>query len=115
MTPTIERPISSMIAAVESKLEELATLCRCYGVRKLELFGSAADGSEFDPARSDLDFLVEFLPDQDLGPWLRHYFELQRELEQLFERPVDLVFASALKNRYLIREVNRTRTVLYAA
>jgi len=36
-------------------------LCRRYGVRKLELFGSATDGA-FDPRTSDLDFLVDFDP-----------------------------------------------------
>ena len=39
----------------------LADLCRRHRVQRLELFGSAATGQD-DPARSDLDFLVEFEP-----------------------------------------------------
>jgi predicted nucleotidyltransferase len=92
----------------------LTEICRRYGVRKLELFGSAATTS-FDPERSDLDFLVEFLPGQDLGPWLHHYFDLKAELERLFGHPVDLVLAAAVKNPHFRRELNRTRTVFYAA
>lgn len=111
----MNQTVDSMIASVKEKREQLAELCRRYGVRKLELFGSAAIADEFDPEHSDLDFLVEFEPDQDLGPWLAHYFDFQKQLEHLFGRSVDLVFSSALKNPYFIREVNRTRTVLYAA
>jgi predicted nucleotidyltransferase len=103
-----------MISLIESKLALLQELCRRFGVRRLELFGSAAtDG--FDPLQSDLDFLVEFLPEQQLGPWLRHYFEFQSELVRLFGRSVDLVLSGAVRNPYFRRELDRTRTVLYAA
>jgi uncharacterized protein len=47
-----------MIPAIESKLADLTELCRQHRVRRLELFGSAAS-SRFNPATSDLDFLVE--------------------------------------------------------
>jgi predicted nucleotidyltransferase len=103
-----------MIPIIENNRARLADLCRRYGVRRLDLFGSAATDS-FDPVRSDLDFLVEFLPQQDLGPWLRHYFEFQAELAGLFGRSVDLVLTTALKNPLFQREVDRTRSVLYAA
>ena len=46
-----------MVRIIEIKREELARLCVRYHVCRLELFGSAA-GDRFDPARSDLDFLV---------------------------------------------------------
>ena len=44
------------------KCEAIAALCREYSVARLEVFGSAARGSDFDPARSDADFLVTFTP-----------------------------------------------------
>ena len=103
-----------MISLIESNRAILQDLCRRYGVRRLELFGSAATEA-FDPAQSDLDFLVEFLPEQQLGPWLRHYFEFQSELARVFGRPVDLVLSTAVRNRYFQRELERTRIVLYAA
>ena len=103
-----------MIPLVESKRDALATLCRHYGVARLELFGSAATGACDDDAR-DLDFLVEFLPTQSLGPWLAHYFDLQTELERLFGRNVDLVMTGALRDPSFVHEVNRSRKVLYAA
>ncbi len=46
-----------MIEAVAQHRHEIAAICRKYGVRKLELFGSAANGT-FDPAISDVDFFT---------------------------------------------------------
>jgi hypothetical protein len=103
-----------MIPLLENKHGLLVDLCRRFGVRRLELFGSAATDA-FDPSRSDLDFLVEFLPQQELGPWLRHYFAFQTELTRLFGRSVDLVMAEAVKDPHFRRELERTRTLLYAA
>ena len=54
------RPTETGLAEiVERKLPAIAELCRRFGVRRLDLFGSAVTG-RFDLARSDLDFLVEF-------------------------------------------------------
>jgi len=103
-----------MIGLIEERREEVTAICRRFGVASLEVFGSAVDGA-FDENRSDVDFLVEFLPGQDLGPWLSHYFELKSTLESLLGRSVDLVMPGAMKNPYFIREVNRTRRKVYAA
>jgi uncharacterized protein len=104
-----------MIPLVAKRRPQLAELCKAFGVRKLELFGSAANDVEFDPKRSDLDFIVEFQPDFDLGPWLREYFALRDALEKLFGLPVDLVMASAITNPRFRSEADRTRQLLYAA
>ena len=102
-----------MDPAVQQKLSALRRLCTRYGVRRLELFGSAATGG-FDPNRSDLDFLVEFLP-LESGRYADAYFGLKEELEALFARDVDLVMDSAIVNPYFREELDRTRTALYAA
>jgi len=102
-----------MIALIEQHRSEVATLCSRFGVQSLEVFGSAADGT-FDPAHSDIDFLIEFLED-DAGILFERYFELQQALEQLFGRKIDLVTPSALKNPYLIAAVNKSRQPLYAS
>ena len=47
-----------MHTAVASKRETLAELCRRFHVRRLEVFGSAARGDDFDPDRSDADFFA---------------------------------------------------------
>ena len=54
-----------MHAEIEKHRETLTALCQRYGVVRLDMFGSASRGADFDPARSDADFLVEF--DRDSG------------------------------------------------
>ena len=102
-----------MIAVIDDQRERLETLCRRHRVRRLEVFGSAADGT-FNPESSDLDFLVEFF---SLGPGEHYeaYFGLWEGLEALFERKVDLVEPQAMRNPYFIRRVNESRKLLYAA
>ena len=99
---------------LEQHLGAIRALARDYGVVRLEIFGSAVTGA-FDPDRSDVDFIVEYPPDYEFGPWLTRYFELRERLAETLGRPVDLVMAGALRNPYFIRSVNESRRVLYAA
>jgi hypothetical protein len=103
-----------MIALVEQRLDGVAEICRRFNVQRLELFGSACM-CQFDAQGSDLDFLVEFPPAADLGPWLSRLFELQTSLANLFGRRVDLVMTSALRDQWFRREADKTRTLVYDA
>jgi uncharacterized protein len=98
---------------IEEKREDLERICRHHRVQRIELFGSAA-GIGFDPTRSDLDFLVTF---QELAfnQYADAYFGLLEDLQTLFQRPVDLVVASAIQNPYFRQAVESTRTLIYAA
>jgi hypothetical protein len=102
-----------MDPVIRQNISALNRLCAKYGVRRLELFGSAARGG-FDSSKSDLDFLVEFLA-LEPGQHADAYFGLKEELESLFGREVDLVMDSAVVNPYFREELDRTRTELYAA
>jgi len=99
---------------IAEKRQELIALCRRYDVARLEVFGSAARGTDFDSARSDADFLVEFRPESRLPP-LEQYFGLARALETLLGRPVDLVQPRAIKNPFMLAGINRSREVVYAS
>ncbi len=103
---------AAAIPDIRAHLAELEALCRRFGVRRLEVFGSAAAG-RLQPETSDLDFLVEFEPLTGAG-YADRYFGLLESLEALFGRPVDLVVASAIKNPYFRESVERTKTVVYA-
>jgi uncharacterized protein with HEPN domain/predicted nucleotidyltransferase len=93
---------------IEAKLPALRELCREFGVRRLDLFGSAATG-RFDPGRSDLDFLVEFEEEAPRKASLR----LLEALERLFGRKVDLLTEPGLKNPYLRRRIETERRTLF--
>ena len=94
--------------------DALAALCRAYDVSRLELFGSAARGHDFDPLTSDIDFLVEFKPGSSMSA-LKQFFGLAQELEALLGRHVDLVEADSIKNPFVQAAVNRSREVVYGA
>ena len=104
-----------MVDAVSRHKEAIAALCGAYHVKRLDVFGSAASGTDFDPARSDVDFVVEFEPGTDLGPWLATYHDFKRDLEKLLGRSVDLVMAGASRNPYFIHELEHTRQKIYAS
>ena len=102
-----------MIDQIDSHREELQALCRRFHVRRLDLFGSAARG-DFDPDRSDFDFVVEFDRTAPQHPF-DSYFGLKEELEALFGRNVDLVELSAVRNPYLKASIEQSRENIYAA
>lgn len=88
----------------------LADLCQRYQVRELSLFGSAARG-EMRPD-SDIDLLVDFLPDAEVD--LVDYAGLMLDLSKLLGRKVDLVSKTGLKP--LIRaSVLQEARLVYAA
>ena len=101
-----------MHAAISDKKDEVAELCRRYGVARLEVFGSAARGTDFDPRSSDADFLVEFRLDDGRTP-LRQYLDFAEALRHTLGRPVDLVEAGAVWNPYLRAAIDRSREVVY--
>ena len=103
-----------MHADIANKRPELTALCRRYDVARLEVFGSAARGGDFDPERSDADFLVEFKAGSALPP-LEQFFGLAQALEELLGRSVDLVEPSAIKNPFVRAAIERSREVVYGS
>ncbi len=102
-----------MPALLEDKRAQIEELCRHFRVRRLDVFGSAIR-DDFDPGRSDVDFLVEFEPDPDLNTF-HAYMDLREGLSLLLCRPVDLVMAGAVRNRYIKAAIEATREPVYAA
>jgi len=102
-----------MVRVLHDKREAIVELCARYGVVRLDVFGSALR-EDFRPGESDLDLLVEFGPHEGYA-LVEAYFGLLDELRELLGVEVDLVMAGAVKNRYIARDIERTRRQLYAA
>jgi predicted nucleotidyltransferase len=102
-----------VLSELTDQREAIAQLCRRYGVARLAVFGSAAT-ENFDPERSDIDFLVAFDPESVVSRFEAH-FGLKEDLEALLGHPVDLVAPAALDNPYFARSVEQTRHELFAA
>ena len=102
-----------MLDVIRQNLDPIAEICRRHGVKRLELFGSAAR-DDFDPARSDVDFLVEFISN-DWKQAADHWFGLIEDLQRLTGFRVDLVSAPDVWNPYFLKSANQYKVMLYAA
>jgi len=102
-----------VISIVDQRRPQIRSLCAKYEVARLDLIGSALDG-DFDEGRSDIDFVVEFAnltPANAPG----RYFGLLMDLEDLFNRKIDLISYTAIRNPYFKKVVDQSRVSLYAA
>jgi len=102
-----------MESPIDRNLEEITGLCRRFRVRRLAAFGSILR-PDFDPDRSDADFLVEFEP-VPVVDRMKNYLALREALGALLSRPVDLVEDGAIRNPYILQNVRQNQHVLYAA
>jgi len=95
---------------VLDNIVNIKTLCMAHNVRTLFAFGSVCT-DRFNE-KSDVDLLISFKP-MDFGDYADTYFDLADKLENLFQRPVDLVTDKSLSNPYFIDSINKTKTLLY--
>jgi len=102
-----------MTTIIEEHLSDIEALCGRYGVRRLAVFGSVVRG-DFDVKKSDLDFLVEFVP---MGPreHKEAYFSLIEGLEALFSRKIDLVELRAVRNPFVKSRIEIDQETIYDA
>ncbi len=99
-----------MQKVLTDNMEKIKALCMAHNVKNLFAFGSVCT-DEFNE-KSDIDLLISFLP-MDYADYADTYFELAEKLEQILDRPVDLVTDKSLKNPYFINSVNKTKTLIY--
>jgi len=95
---------------IEKIKPEIEHVCRRLPVKRLGLFGSAL--SQKFSQDSDVDVLVIFDSSENVDLFDK-YFELKEQLENIFEREVDLVVDKKFKNPVLRESIDRTRTVIY--
>jgi len=89
----------------------LAEQCKRFGVRRLEVFGSATRG-DFDPEKSDVDFIVSFA-DKTPGTYADRYLDFAAAIEQLLGRKIDLLTERCIRNPYFRSEVEAARQIVY--
>ena len=95
---------------IDIPFDRLRDICQRYQVDELALFGSVLR-KDFHNT-SDIDVLVEFKPDAQIG--FLALLRMQRELAAIFQRPVDLVSKAGLKPK-IRQEILSNMMVLYAS
>jgi predicted nucleotidyltransferase len=96
-----------MVDLLQSKMSSLIELLKKHKVKRAYAFGSAVTGN-FKPS-SDIDLLIAFEDNLDPVEYGQHYFDLADQLEELLQRPVDLLTEAPLKNPYFIKSLNKTK------
>ena len=86
---------------------EIVELCCSYGMARLEVFGSAARDTDFDPDTSDVDCLVELVSPRARSILDRH-FGFHEDFTTAFGREVDLI-SGLPDNKCLLAGINERR------
>ena len=89
---------------------DIKELCKQNRVRSLYVFGSVLT-DKFNE-KSDIDLLVD-IDSNDPLVYADYYFNLKFALQELFKRPIDLLESKAMKNPYIIRNIDRSKFLMY--
>ncbi len=91
-------------------IDQIRKLCGSNKVKTLFAFGSVL--TEDFKLESDIDLIVD-IDEKDPLSYSDSYFNLKFQLEQLFQRKVDLLEQKALKNPILKENIERTMVRIY--
>ncbi|MBX3293999.1 MAG: nucleotidyltransferase domain-containing protein [Acidobacteria bacterium] len=93
---------------IERYREAIIAVCDDLSLARLDIVGSAVRNDFSDT--SDVDVLVDFGNNDRL---FDRYFDLKERLEDVFQRPVDVIEDRAVKNPYFRRMLDRNRLRVY--
>lgn len=95
---------------LENYISDITKLCSNHKVKELYAFGSVLT-DEFT-MNSDIDLIVNF-DAIDTSLYADNYFDLKFSLQDVLNRPVDLLEEKAIKNPYFRQNVIRQRQLIY--
>lgn len=95
---------------LENHIKEIKELCLKHKVKYLYAFGSILTDKFSND--SDVDLVVEFEP-IPIPMYAENYYDLKGSLENVLDRPVDLLEEKAIKNPYFRQNLNRQRQLIY--
>ncbi len=90
--------------------QQIFTICEVNHVKTLFVFGSVLT-TQFKQ-NSDIDFWVD-INDSDPLIYADSYFNLKFSLEDLLQKPVDLLETNTLQNPYLKQSIDKTKIVFH--
>jgi len=95
---------------IAQKSNNILELCKKYKVKTLYAFGSVLTDKFND--KSDIDLIVDFKR-MPLKVYSDNYYEFKFSLEDMFNRPVDLLEYKAIKNPYFLENINKHKKLIY--
>ncbi|MDR3252756.1 MAG: nucleotidyltransferase domain-containing protein [Tannerella sp.] len=91
-------------------INQITDLCRKYNVRRLFAFGSVLT-DRFNE-QSDVDLIVDF-DKKAINDHFLNYFDFKYSLEDALGRKVDLLEDQPIRNSYLRKNIEQTKTLIY--
>ena len=91
--------------------QEINNLCLQNKVKTLYVFGSVLT-NQFSE-KSDIDLVVD-IDSNDPFDYADSYFNLKFALQDLLKRPIDLLENKAIKNPYFLRNLDSSKSLIYA-
>ena len=95
---------------LDKHIDDINKLCSIYKVKQLYAFGSVLT-NKFNND-SDIDLIVDFEP-IDLIQYADNYYDLKFSLEDVLQKPVDLLEEKAIRNPYFREIINKQRQPIY--
>ncbi len=97
--------------SIQLKLVEFLSLCKSHNVKNLYAFGSAVT-ENFNEDSSDIDLLIEIDNDDPIerGENLMNIWD---KFEDFFQKKVDLLTNSSIKNPILRKNIDATKVLIY--
>jgi uncharacterized protein len=95
---------------LDGHIEDITKLCKNHKVKSLYAFGSVLTDDFND--LSDIDLIVDFQP-QDILDYGDNYYDLKFSLQQILNRPIDLLEEIAIKNPYFRKNLESQRRLIY--
>ena len=96
---------------ISSNRDKINIFFEMHKVEKAYLFGSVTTNRFSE--NSDIDFLVKFKDGLDPLEKGELWWDLHDTLRNFFNREVDIVTENSLKNPYFIRELEKTKQLIY--
>ncbi len=100
-----------MVKDIIKYKEDLIFIFKNHKIDKAYIFGSALT-SGFNN-NSDIDFLIKFKDGLDPLEKGELWWNLHDTLRNLFDREIDLVTETSLKNPFFIKELDETKKLIY--
>ncbi len=91
-------------------IDQIKMLCVTNNVKTLFALGSVTTDNLHND--SDIDFVVD-IADNDPFSYTEKYFSLKSQLEQLFKRQIDLLEQKAIKNQFLMENIDQIKVLIY--
>ena len=99
-----------IVKELKDHIEQIKLLCNAYQVKSLFAFGSVVS-NKLNPG-SDIDLIVD-IDSKDPIDYSDNYFALKFQLEDILNRPIDLLEDKAIKNPYFKKQVDQTKVLIY--